>query len=295
MKELVNKYNLIDFFVSLFPGAILCLSLLFWLDPKFESSFWGKEFLVQFLVIFLLLLFPYILSSILNSYSRIYNGIIHNRIYNRIVARSSRKWWWWLLKIINKFLDLILDFFSIKNSKKIEIMIIELKMQISENIDDISDKLPAKIESWMLSGLSSWDWLQICRILLANYTKDNYEYILAEAESLHRRFLFSMDISLALSLIGLQALLRLIIFTLSIFLLLFERLHETLPNVNIFFLVVIAVISFWSSFEMRRIANNMYFRELYLIACLKKENSNSHTGEIQESDVLGNSEQEGTI
>ena len=264
MKELVEKYNLSDFFTYVLPGAIIILSILFWLPPKFHSCFWEKEFLV----IFLLLLFSYTLGLILYSYNHICNRKYNQIIHNRIVARSSRKRWW-LLKIIDKLLHLIFSFLFIKNSQKIEKIVTESKIQISNNIDDISDKLPAKIESWMFSGLSFWEWLRMCGILLASYTDEDYKYILAEIESLHRRFLFSMNISLALFLVALQALLRLIIFVLDIFWVLFNQLHDNLPTINIFFLVVIAVISFWSSLEMRRIANNLFHRELYLIACLK--------------------------
>ncbi len=251
MDKIFEQYSLSELFAYVCPGTILLSSLLFWVDPKFNSSFWQREFVA----IFLLLVSSYILGLILASYNR----IAEFRYERNKLSKTGKRF-----GIFTKILDLIFTFAASRKPKVVVKMTTNLKANIYDNIHNLPDRLSAPIDG--LSRLCSWEWLQMCRTLLANYTGEKHKAILAEAERLHRRFLFSMGVALALFLVAFQALLRFIIFALGNFWDFLNQWCNTLPNVNPFLLIIIAVLGFWSSSEMRRIADNISYRELYLIA-----------------------------
>ena len=235
---------MIDFFAYICPGAILLLSLLFWFKPNFEYPIFQKEFIL----VFLLLIVSYVLGLIIE-------------LYNCLSEQSAS------------------SFFSPRRPRndRINQIVTDLAIRFSENLDDLELELFESSEELAFLGVlsnldRSWERLFVYRTLMSDRLGDKGKTIIAEANNLRRRFLFSWGLALTLRVLALQALVRLLIFAIGNnywdFL---KQWDSSLPNIAPNILFSIAVGAFLLSFAMQLVANRFYNLEIYLTACLQRK------------------------
>lgn len=247
MKEIIERFGLSEFFAYISPGIILLSSLGLWAKPDFTSAFWKQEFLV--IVIFLIL--SYTLGLILVT--------INNIGLTRHLRKSIKK----RKGILSKIWGWVICFFSPFLSPHFTPSIVDANLRIAQDLIRISG----------IGGASAYvnplDWLVIYRVMKADYVGENCKLVLSEADTFHRRFRFSMGVSLALFLLAIQSILRLFLFCLETF---YESIrtfiNNAFPSINYFWLIVLIIFGLWSSFTLRKFAIQMWDLERYLTVSL---------------------------
>ena len=143
--------------------------------------------------------------------------------------------------------------------------IAEGNLKITDDLSDLAH----------LQGLSileiPWDRLVIYRTIIADWMGEKGKYILTEAESVHRRFLFSLGVAMALSLLTLQSLIRLI--------LCISPLCNSLPSCPLGLLVLITLLGELTSFRLRVVAGRWWEEELILTVSL------AHLSDLQKPEA----------
>ena len=233
MKEVLEKFGLVEFFAYICPGLILLTSLALWTRLNFDAPFWKQEALV----IVLVLILSYILGLILASFND-----MSQRQYHRSIGA---------IRILYSF-----------PSPRFTPSVVQANLTIAEDLERLAG-------GGGLSSLASpWDRLVIYRALVASRLGDRGKAILAEADILHRRFRFAMGVALAVFLVAIQSFFRLILVVLGFFLDAILTWNSMLPSVSPILLLCITAIGLWASFELRRFAIRMWELERYLSSSL---------------------------
>jgi hypothetical protein len=150
-------------------------------------------------------------------------------------------------------------------------------LQISESIDKYAG----------VPGLSllqnPWEMLATYRTIMSTRLGAKVLPILTEAQWVHRRLLFALGVALAVLIVGLQAIVRLLLFVLANSLPLASkwlalRLEwpslvmwiESLPHTSAPTLIAIGILGLASSYGLRKIAGRMWEYELLLTSSLKQ-------------------------
>ena len=267
MEDILEKFGIGEFFAYISPGAILLSSIVLWIELDFDSKFWEHEVLV----VTLFFVFSYILGLVLASF----NQQMHAR-YTRLstVEAGGRlgQIWAQLLRLVYRF-----------PSARLNESLVDANLRIADDLVQITG----------LHGLSSltnpWEYLDIYRALVEDKAGKDHQTVLLESENLHRKFLFSMGVALALFFLVLQALLRVILFyipqvsglIISLGLRLFqfpktitdipeniEQWYVSLPTIDLLVLFVIIILGLLASLQLREIAIRMWELERYLTTSL---------------------------
>ncbi len=238
MKEILEKFGLSEFFAHICPGGILLSSLALWAQLKFDSPFWNREVLVAISV----LLLSYTLGLILASFNRM--ALVR---YLRSAPAERRGF----LRKIRAGTIRLLYHFSLPRFTSSNV---HANLRIAEDLARLAgvDSLPA------LAG--PWDGLVIYRTFVADRVGERGKAILTEADTFHRRFLFSMGVALAVYLLAIQALIRFILhfFGKAFHESIFTSWNQTLPAISPFWLAAITIFGLGASLELRQIAIRMW-------------------------------------
>ena len=130
--------------------------------------------------------------------------------------------------------------------------IVEAKLRIAEDLHRYTG-----IQSLSLIA-TSWDWLVLYRIIMAERLGNLGRAILMEAAGIHRRFLFSQGVALVFLLLASQSIIRIIV--------LLTPINDFFPSISPPSLVVITVFGAFTSFGLRIIAGN-WWEEEFLLTC----------------------------
>jgi hypothetical protein len=243
MKDFLDKFGLSELFAYLFPGAILLASVLLWVRADHlpavgrEKDSWQMFVLVAFLVIA-----SYTLGLIVSSWSSWGSAYYLRKVsIHSITWKPLRRLWLLLVGSVFAFRRQRGDSFIEQNKR-------------------ISDDLWKLIR---LDGLSNldvpWDRLVLYRTILADRVGEKARTVLAEADSLHRRFLFAQAVALVCALLALQAGLRL-------FLGAVDWGQDVLPAIPLFGLLGLAAFGVCSSASLRWAAGHWWEAE-YILTC----------------------------
>lgn len=269
MKELLEKFGLADLFAFLSPGALLLCSLRLWIDPKVDlpDSFRpDKESWEAFLLAVFLVILAYTLGLIVALWSS--GGAAH---YLRQVNRYWYVPWkprpfkmryglgvpeWLCMKLLRLLHGPYVLAVGLLHWLPDPRMDRELWMRASVRI---AEGLRTQSGAAGISNEETpWDWLALYRVVVSDTLGEKAKVLLAEAETIHRRFLFCMGISLVATLIALQSLLRLALLLLPAI--------QGLPTVSGALLLAIAVLAAATSFGLRW-SSSRWWQSQFLLTC----------------------------
>ncbi len=194
MKDFIEKIGLFEFFAYLCPGAILLLSLGLVIPPQSDSDFPGaallqQEFLQQeFLVVVFIFIFCYSLGLIVASWS----GRGAEAYYRKETSGPRKKWnpLYWLLRASFGF--------AVRDRQAS----VDARVRIYE-------ALPESQAEDLKTICLPWDFLFFVRMMMAEKISDKKKSLLAEADFIHKRFLFCQGVAFAFLLSAFLAFVRL--------------------------------------------------------------------------------------
>jgi hypothetical protein len=188
VKELLEKIGAGDLFAHLCPGTLLLCSVLIWGGTGALHGLPEKEGWQGLTVAAFLLILAYTVGLIVSAWSS--EGTAryvreagreypHGQVGARVRLHLLRLFHWFPRPYVNP-------------------SIVENNLQIAEDLDHFVG----------LQGLSSlevsWERFTIYRAVIADQLGDKGKLPLAEAEAIHRRFLFSQGVALACLLLAVQ-------------------------------------------------------------------------------------------
>ena len=283
MKDLLEKLDLIELFAYLCPGIIVLYSSVFWAKPDLAVLLGDELAKHQLVVAALLIIASYTSGMLVASWSSA-GADYYIRIYKnpQKIPTSWRRPIWW-----------IVCFFHALPVPRSTSFLVEGQLQISEGIDKYAG----------VPGLSllqnPWDRLATYRTIMSGRLGRKGRPILTEAQWVHRRLLFALGVALAVLIVGLQAIVRLLLYGFTTWLPLtskwllinFQALPlnfqvfpltswvESLPHTSLPSLVGIGIIGIASSLGLRKIAGRMWEYELLLTSSLTQLDSNEVAAE----------------
>jgi hypothetical protein len=248
MKDIFEKIGLSEFFAHICPGVILFSSFALWIEPQKIAAFLGKPIPGQeFLAVVFILIFCYTFGLIVASWSS-RGADLYIRKKRRLQAFKNIK------NRKGKILKGVLWVIHGLPEPRSHPSLVETKLRIAEDLQKYSG----------LQGLSlfetAWDWLVLYRTIMTDRVSDRGRFILTEADSIHRRFLFCQGVALAFLLVAVQTLIR--------FVLLSVPLNNPFTSNNHFWLVVITSLGAFASFCLRNVAGRLWEHELILTTSL---------------------------
>ena len=246
MKEILEKIGLSEFFAYVFPGGILLVSLILWVDMKELQGFLGETIVKQnFVVATFILVFSYTLGLIVASWSS--SGA---DLYIRMKRRPQA------IRQERRALRVLLWVFHALPDLRFNRSTVEAHLKITEDLTRYSGLQRLSLYE------SPWDRLVLYRTVMADRVGERGRTILTEADAVHRRFLFSQGVALAFLLLAVQALLRLF--------LLLTSSDSFFPSAKPFWLVVIVAIGVSASFGLRIAAGRWWEYEFLLTSALTR-------------------------
>jgi len=254
VKDLIDKFGLNEVLAYLCPGVFLLGSLALWLRPDFAPLVGDKLATNAVVVGTLLLVAAYAVGLMGAAWSG--QGA---RAYLRRAARKACKASVPKAKFsLRALLWPLLWSFHWIPSPCVNRSVVDGQLRIAEGLATFGG----------LQGLTRlenpWDRLAIFRTIVCGRVASRGLPILAEAEAVHRRLLFALNMALVFLLIALQALVRLVFYTLS-------WVHLLgLPDVPIGVLWVLVVLGIAASFGLRYVAARWWEQELLLTCSLTR-------------------------
>jgi hypothetical protein len=266
MKEIFSKVGIGDVFAYLCPGALLLGSFLLWVAPddllllKAGKDTWQSIVLSAFVLIL-----SYMLGLIVamggSGGAALYLRKRRRERYLHLPPPQS-----WLTRPL---------VYTARLARWVYVRLLGLLWFLPEpRIDPV---LLAGANTRMASSLSRrtgplglsnvetpWDWLALYRTAVADGLRRRGKAVLAEADAVHRRFLFSQGVALAAALLAAQALARLVLGWLT------PAWDTTLPAVEPAGLVALLVLGFFASLGLRYNAGRCWEMEFVLTANLAK-------------------------
>lgn len=265
MKDILEKLGLTEFFAYLSPGAIVLCSFALWGKPRLGSIIGSELAKQQCVVVALLLILCYMLGMIVSLWgcagARQYVAM-HGRKRARYMVHGTlnRLTWGWLYAFHRLPLPASDPWLV---GREINIAL-TLREQVG--LEKLSKRL------------TPWDWLTTYRSLMSEKAGGGPDRVVADAESAHRRLLFCLGVSLAVSLIALQSFAKLgllVVLTLSS-----SDVSRTetwaMSNtdwINVLPLAAMTVVGVLISFGLRQAAGQWWERELILTCSLAKASS----------------------
>lgn len=247
MKSILERLELSDLFAYICPGVILITSLALWIEVDFGSSFWKQQVLVGIVILIVAYTLGLIVAS-LNYRAQVgYLGAA-----GRLPEHRAGRIW-----------ERVKSFFYPQPIRRFSPQMVRGIVRISNELERLSGQV----------GLSDlidpWDWPVVYRTFMADRVGEENRSVLTEAETLRRRFLFAMGVSLALYLLGMQSLLRIFLYDVGAFVKSVRAFSESsFPSIGPLNLVVITVLGLWASYLLRQVAIRMWELERYLTASL---------------------------
>ena len=218
--------------------------------PDFKSPPWELILKQQFLAILLFSILAYTLGLLLSSVNQMMQ-VRYYRLDLREAGGIFRQAWRRTIRFLYYF-----------PSPRMTPQLVDANLRIAEDLERLAG----------LRGLSSqaspWDRLVIYRTLKADRIGESHKFALSEADACHRRFGFSMGVSLTIFLLSFQFLLRLVVYSFGIFCEPVQNWYGTLPVIPLLVLALFAFLGFWASFELRQVAIRTWEIERYLTASL---------------------------
>jgi hypothetical protein len=255
MKDVLEKFGLLELFAYLCPGALLLGSVFFlWVKlPADPEGGLAKEGWLSFSLSAFLVILAYILGLILATISS--EGAA---FYLRYPLPS---WcgWWWLLFCWPFWFWLLFWFPKLREDENETISLAQTA---------ILEDLPPRTQLAGLSRLlrTPWSWLSFYRTIVAHEVGEKGKVILEEAEIVHRRLSFAMGVSLTLLVIALQSMVRLLLMGVE------YRVGGTynFPEVGLITLLLLTVGELLTSFALRFVAGRWWETVFALTTTLYK-------------------------
>lgn len=191
IKDILEKFTLIELFAYLAPGAIVLFSITLWVRPNIETIL-GKSIAEQQIIVgFLLFILSYALGFIIAWWSN--SGVAY--YFSPDIHRNLFQWRpaWWLLCL-----------FYAQPLPRINQGVIAQQVEIIGHLEQ------SGVDS-LLSVLNTpWELLATFRTLMMDKFAEQDLHILHEVDRVHSRLLFALGVHLAVLLVALQALIRLV-------------------------------------------------------------------------------------
>jgi len=259
VKEVLERFGLIELFGYLSPGVILLFSFTLWIKPEF-SRLLGQELAnQQFIIGSSLLVLAYALGMVIAWFSSA-GSDLYLRVTDAgtILNQIGGSWLRRMYVTVSRWL--LFPFFRIAVPEGGTTL---GKDSLTERKIEISEDLRRFTHIQGLSVLESqWDLLAIYRIVVSDVAGEKATPLIAEAESVHSRMLFAMGVSLTLWLIVIQLILSLVFSLYS--------WSDQLPDIAMPLAISMIILGVLGSFGLRWVASRWWQYELILTCRLSQ-------------------------
>jgi hypothetical protein len=250
MKEYLEKIGVSDFFAYICSGLILLASFAVWKLPDFGSAFWKQ----QAVVILLGVILSYTIGQIIASW------------VDKAWARYNRQ------DRLANLRRVLMKLFCSAPPHRLQASVIEASLRITQDLEQLSHS------GGLSNKVAPWDRLTIYRALKVDQLGPKVQVAVAEAENFQRGFLFSIGMAVAIRLVAVQSLIRFAILAGFSFVQLrsFSWYHIWQATSSLLtgsvWLVILSILCFWASDQLRQIGIRMWEGEIYLTASLTERN-----------------------
>ena len=226
---------------------VLTASALLWVKPEF-SDVLGDLASQKVVVGLLLLIVSYTIGMIIASWSSAGSAhYIRNKRAREAGQLGDSRFWYWPILCLHWIRDP-------KPNQQAYLSIVKTNIRITEDLQKFGGLQGQSM------AVSPWELLETYRVIMSGRIGCEGSPIVAEAESIHRRLIFTLGVSLALLILAVESTSRLIIFAIS------EATiwDPKLPEISWPLLLALLVIPALGSIVLRLVAGHWWQYEIFL-------------------------------